>query len=144
MVCLSTDKSVYPINAIGISKAMMEKVMAVKSRNVDDFKTVICGTRYGAVMASRGSVIPLFIEQIRAGKPLSITDPAMITLADAVDLVIYAFEHGNSGGLFIRKAPGATVEMLAQSLTNIVGLPKETLKKASRFDEILTSHESNG
>jgi len=127
VVCLSTDKAVYPINAMGISKAMMEKVMVAKSRNVDEKKTVICGTRYGNVMASRGSVIPLFIEQIRAGKSLSITDPNMtrfmMTLADAVDLVLYAFEHGNNGDLFVQKAPAATVETLAHALTDLLGKP---------------------
>lgn len=132
VVCLSTDKAVYPINAMGISKAMMEKVMVAKSRNVDDTKTVICGTRYGNVMASRGSVIPLFIEQIRAGKPLSITDPNMtrfmMTLADAVALVLYAFEHGNNGDLFVQKAPAATVEVLAQALTQMVGKPEHPIQ----------------
>lgn len=127
VVCLSTDKAVYPINAMGVSKAMMEKVMVAKSRNLDDKKTVICGTRYGNVMASRGSVIPLFIEQIRAGKPLTLTDPSMtrfmMTLADAVDLVLYAFEHGNNGDLFVQKAPAATVETLARALTDLVGKP---------------------
>ncbi|EPJ2935554.1 polysaccharide biosynthesis protein, partial [Pseudomonas aeruginosa] len=97
VVCLSTDKAVYPINAMGISKAMMEKVMVAKSRNLERTPTVICGTRYGNVMASRGSVIPLFIEQMRSGQPLTITDPNMtrfmMTLTDAVDLVLYAFEH---------------------------------------------------
>lgn len=125
VVCLSTDKAVYPINAMGISKAMMEKVMVAKSRNVNEGKTVICGTRYGNVMASRGSVIPLFIEQLHSGKPLTLTDPSMtrfmMTLADAVDLVLYAFEHGNSGDLFVQKAPAATVETLALALTNLVG-----------------------
>jgi len=125
VVCLSTDKAVYPINAMGISKAMMEKVMVAKSRNVDEAKTVICGTRYGNVMASRGSVIPLFIDQIRAGKALSITDPNMtrfmMTLADAVDLVLYAFEHGNNGDLFVQKAPAATVQTLAKALTALLG-----------------------
>lgn len=125
VVCLSTDKAVYPINAMGISKAMMEKVMVAKSRNVDETKTVICGTRYGNVMASRGSVIPLFVEQIRADQPLTITDPNMtrfmMTLADAVDLVLYAFEHGDNGDLFVQKAPAATVETLARALTEIVG-----------------------
>lgn len=124
VVCLSTDKAVYPINAMGISKAMMEKVMVAKSRNVDERKTVICGTRYGNVMASRGSVIPLFIEQIRAGQPLTLTDPNMtrfmMTLADAVDLVLYAFEHGNNGDLFVQKAPAATVETLAKALTQLM------------------------
>lgn len=127
VVCLSTDKAVYPINAMGISKAMMEKVMVAKSRNVDETKTVICGTRYGNVMASRGSVIPLFLEQIRAGKPLTITDPNMtrfmMTLADAVDLVLYAFENGNNGDMFVQKAPAATVEVLVKALTQIVGKP---------------------
>ncbi|MGH8436281.1 MAG: polysaccharide biosynthesis protein [Pseudomonas sp.] len=132
VVCLSTDKAVYPINAMGISKAMMEKVMVAKSRNVDESKTVICGTRYGNVMASRGSVIPLFIEQIRAGKPLSITDPNMtrfmMTLTDAVDLVLHAFEHGNNGDLFVQKAPGATVETLARALTSLVGKPDHPIQ----------------
>ena len=125
VVCLSTDKAVYPINAMGISKAMMEKVMVAKSRNLEGTNTVICGTRYGNVMASRGSVIPLFIDQVRAGKPLSITDPTMtrfmMTLADAVDLVLYAFEHGNNGDMFVQKAPAATVHILAQALTRLLG-----------------------
>lgn len=132
IVCLSTDKAVYPINAMGISKAMMEKVMVAKSRNVDETKTVICGTRYGNVMASRGSVIPLFIEQIRAGKALSITDPNMtrfmMTLTDAVDLVLYAFEHGNNGDMFVQKAPAATVETLARALTAMMGLPDHPIQ----------------
>ncbi len=132
VVCLSTDKAVYPINAMGISKAMMEKVMVAKSRNVDENKTVICGTRYGNVMASRGSVIPLFVEQIRAGKPLTITDPNMtrfmMTLSDAVDLVLYAFEHGNNGDIFVQKAPAATVETLARALTSLIGKPEHTIK----------------
>ena len=127
VVCLSTDKAVYPINAMGISKAMMEKVMVAKSRNVDPSKTVICGTRYGNVMASRGSVIPLFVDQMRAGKPLTITDPNMtrfmMTLADAVDLVLYAFEHGSNGDMFVQKAPAATVEVLAKALSELLGKP---------------------
>lgn len=127
VVCLSTDKAVYPINAMGISKAMMEKVMVAKSRNVDESKTVICGTRYGNVMASRGSVIPLFVDQIRQGQALSITDPSMtrfmMTLADAVDLVLYAFEHGNNGDLFVQKAPAATVQVLAKALAELIGQP---------------------
>lgn len=132
VVCLSTDKAVYPINAMGISKAMMEKVMVAKSRNVDDAKTVICGTRYGNVMASRGSVIPLFIEQIREGRALTLTDPSMtrfmMTLADAVDLVLYAFEHGCNGDLFVQKAPAATVETLAKALTEMVGKPEHPIQ----------------
>jgi len=132
VVCLSTDKAVYPINAMGISKAMMEKVMVAKSRNVDETKTVICGTRYGNVMASRGSVIPLFIDQVKAGKPLTLTDPSMtrfmMTLADAVDLVLYAFEHGNNGDLFVQKAPAATVEVLAKALTALLGKPDHPIQ----------------
>ncbi|RWW91284.1 hypothetical protein BHE74_00000156 [Ensete ventricosum] len=132
VVCLSTDKAVYPINAMGISKAMMEKVMVAKSRNVDDEKTVICGTRYGNVMASRGSVIPLFIEQIRANQALTLTDPNMtrfmMTLADAVDLVLYAFEHGRNGDLFVQKAPAATVETLAKALTVMIGKPEHPIQ----------------
>lgn len=132
VVCLSTDKAVYPINAMGISKAMMEKVMVAKSRNLDESETVICGTRYGNVMASRGSVIPLFVEQIRAGTPLTLTDPNMtrfmMTLADAVDLVLYAFEHGNNGDMFVQKAPAATVEVLAKALTALLGKPEHPIK----------------
>ena len=127
VVCLSTDKAAYPINAMGISKAMMEKVMVAKSRNLDDAKTVICGTRYGNVMASRGSVIPLFTDQVRMGQPITITDPAMtrfmMTLEDAVDLVLYAFEHGSNGDMFVQKAPAATVETLVGALLAIFGRP---------------------
>lgn len=124
VVCLSTDKAVYPINAMGISKAMMEKVMVAKSRNLDSSKTIICGTRYGNVMASRGSVIPLFVDLIKAGKPLTVTDPNMtrfmMTLEDAVDLVLYAFEHGNNGDIFVQKAPAATIETLAIALKELL------------------------
>ena len=130
VVCLSTDKAVYPINAMGISKAMMEKVMVAKSRSSNS--TVICGTRYGNVMASRGSVIPLFIEQVRAGKPITITDPSMtrfmMTLDDAVDLVLYAFEHGNPGDIFVQKAPAATIETLARALTELMGVPDHEIR----------------
>lgn len=130
VVCLSTDKAVYPINAMGISKAMMEKVMVAKSRSSN--LTVICGTRYGNVMASRGSVIPLFVDQIRAGKPITITDPSMtrfmMTLDDAVDLVLYAFEHGNSGDIFVQKAPAATIETLAIALSLLVGNPDHEIR----------------
>ncbi|WP_247255398.1 polysaccharide biosynthesis protein [Pseudomonas moorei] len=130
VVCLSTDKAVYPINAMGISKAMMEKVMVAKSRN--DNNTVICGTRYGNVMASRGSVIPLFVDQIRSGTPLSLTDPNMtrfmMTLADAVDLVLYAFEHGTNGDMFVQKAPAATVEILAKALINMLNVPNHPVQ----------------
>lgn len=132
VVCLSTDKAVYPINAMGISKAMMEKVMVATSRNLDQSDTVICGTRYGNVMASRGSVIPLFVEQVLAGNPISITDPAMtrfmMTLEDAVDLVLYAFEHGNNGDIFVQKAPAATIEVLAQAILEIMGKPDHEIR----------------
>lgn len=132
VVCLSTDKAVYPINAMGISKAMMEKVMVAKSRNVDASRTVICGTRYGNVMASRGSVIPLFVGQIRKALPITITDPAMtrfmMTLDDAVDLVLYAFEHGNNGDIFVQKAPAATVETLARAVCELMGEPKHPIE----------------
>ncbi|WP_151798573.1 polysaccharide biosynthesis protein [Acinetobacter bereziniae] len=124
VVCLSTDKAVYPINAMGISKAMMEKVMVAKSRNLEGTGTVICGTRYGNVMASRGSVIPLFVDQIRAGKAITITDPHMtrfmMTLEDAVDLVLYAFNHGQNGDIFVQKAPAATIDTLARAITQML------------------------
>jgi UDP-glucose 4-epimerase len=130
VVVLSTDKAVYPINAMGISKAMMEKVAVAKSRS--SMQTVINVTRYGNVMASRGSVIPLFIEQIRAGKPITITDPSMtrfmMTLDDAVDLVLYAFEHGQPGEIFVQKAPAATIEVLAKALTALVGKPEHEVR----------------
>lgn len=126
VVCLSTDKAVYPINAMGISKAMMEKVMVAKSRNLEGLDTVICGTRYGNVMASRGSVIPLFVDQIRQGKPLTITDPNMtrfmMTSEDAVDLVLYAFEHGENGDIFVQKAPAATIAVLAEALKQLLNV----------------------
>jgi UDP-N-acetylglucosamine 4,6-dehydratase len=127
VVCLSTDKAVYPINAMGISKAMMEKVMVAASRNLQGTRTVVCGTRYGNVMASRGSVIPLFVEQIRSGRPVTLTDPAMtrfmMTLDEAVELVLYAFEHGGNGDIFVQKAPGATLRVLAESLLDLMGRP---------------------
>jgi UDP-N-acetylglucosamine 4,6-dehydratase/5-epimerase len=127
VVCLSTDKAVYPINAMGISKAMMEKVMVAVSRNLEDSGTVICGTRYGNVMASRGSVIPLFVDQVFSGKPITITDPSMtrfmMTLTDAVDLVLYAFSQGNNGDIFVQKAPAATIETLRQAVVGLMGKP---------------------
>jgi UDP-N-acetylglucosamine 4,6-dehydratase len=125
VICLSTDKAVYPINAMGISKAMMEKVAVAKSR--ESGATTICVTRYGNVMASRGSVIPLFVDQIRGGHELTITDPEMtrfmMTLDDAVDLVLYAFEHGTSGDIFVQKAPAATIIILTEALTSLLGVP---------------------
>lgn len=124
VVVLSTDKAAYPINAMGISKAMMEKVAIAKARSLGDHpQTTICCTRYGNVMASRGSVIPLWIDQIQAGKDITVTDPNMtrfmMTLDDAVDLVLYAFQHGHSGDLFVQKAPAATLEVLAKALTEL-------------------------
>ncbi|MDA9983886.1 polysaccharide biosynthesis protein [Porticoccaceae bacterium] len=127
IVCLSTDKAVYPINAMGISKAMMEKVIVSKSRNADSFNSVICCTRYGNVMASRGSVIPLFLRQIFDNKPLSITDPHMtrfmMTLDDAVDLVLHAFENGKNGDIFVQRAPAATIKVLVEALLKITDRP---------------------
>ncbi len=123
VIVLSTDKAAYPINAMGMSKAMMEKVAVAKGRDLKEGQTVICRTRYGNVMASRGSVIPLFCEQIEAGKPLTITNPDMtrfmMTLEDAVDLVIYAFEHGEQGDLFVQKAPAATIDTLAKAVKEL-------------------------
>jgi UDP-glucose 4-epimerase len=132
VVCLSTDKAVYPINAMGISKAMMEKVMVAASRNLEGAGTVICGTRYGNVMASRGSVIPLFVEQVLSGRPITVTDPAMtrfmMTLDDAVELVLYAFEHGNNGDIFVQKAPAATVEVLARAILGLMKRPDHEVR----------------
>ena len=133
VICLSTDKAVYPINAMGISKAMMEKVMVATSRNLEGTNTIICGTRYGNVMASRGSVIPLLVDQVRAGKAITITDPSMtrfmMTLNDAVDLVLYAFEHGNNGDIFVQKAPAATVHVLAQAILELMGKPEHPVNE---------------
>lgn len=123
VVVLSTDKAVYPINAMGLSKALMEKLMVAKARMRTDGETVLCGTRYGNVMASRGSVIPLFIDQIKGGRPLTITDPNMtrflMSLRDSVDLVLHAFEHGKQGDIFIQKAPASTIEVLVQALCEL-------------------------
>jgi UDP-glucose 4-epimerase len=124
-VVLSTDKAAYPINAMGMSKALMEKVMIAKSRNLTESQTVLCGTRYGNVMASRGSVIPLFIDQMKSGHPLTITNPQMtrfmMTLEDAVDLVLFAFENAKQGDLFIQKSPACTIETLAQAMLSLYG-----------------------
>ncbi len=133
VVCLSTDKAVYPINAMGISKAMMEKVMVAASRNLEGTGTVISGTRYGNVMASRGSVIPLFVEQVQAGRPLTVTDPAMtrfmMTLDDAVELVLYAFQHGTNGDIFVQKAPAATVAVLTQAILGLMKRPDHEVRE---------------
>jgi UDP-glucose 4-epimerase len=141
VVVLSTDKAAYPINAMGMSKALMEKVMVAKSRILDKNKTVFCGTRYGNVMASRGSVIPLFIDQIKEHKPLTITDPNMtrfmMTLEDAVDLVLYAFENANQGDLFVQKAPSATVGTLAKALIELYDSKSEIRVIGTRHGEKL-------
>jgi UDP-N-acetylglucosamine 4,6-dehydratase len=141
VVVLSTDKAAYPINAMGMSKALMEKVMVAKSRILDNKKTIFCGTRYGNVMASRGSVIPLFIDQIKENKPLTLTDPNMtrfmMTLEDAVDLVLYAFENANQGDLFVQKAPSATVGTLAQALIELYESTSEIKVIGTRHGEKL-------
>lgn len=141
VVVLSTDKAAYPINAMGMSKAMMEKVTIARSRNLDDTKTVFCATRYGNVMASRGSVIPLFVDQIKAGKNLTITDPNMsrfmMTLEDAVDLVLYAFENANQGDLFVQKAPAATIQVLAEALIDLYQSKSEIKIIGTRHGEKL-------
>lgn len=141
LVVLSTDKAAYPINAMGMSKALMEKVMVAHSRNNDASKQIFCGTRYGNVMASRGSVIPLFIEQIKENKPLTITDPNMtrfmMTLEDAVDLVLYAFENGRPGDLFVQKAPSATIETLAKAIIELYKSNSEIKVIGTRHGEKL-------
>ena len=141
VVVLSTDKAVYPINAMGMSKALMEKVMVAKSRNISKEKLVFSGTRYGNVMASRGSVIPLFIEQIKAGKPITITDPNMtrfmMTLEDAVELVMFAFHNAKQGDIFVQKAPAATIETLAIALKEIYNAGNEIKVIGTRHGEKL-------
>lgn len=132
VVCLSTDKAAYPINAMGMSKALMEKVIVAKGRNLKEDETVICLTRYGNVMASRGSVIPLFIDQIKHNKPITITDPNMtrfmMSLDQAVDLVLFAFENGHNGDLFIQKSPAATIEVLTKTIKNLLNRPEHEVK----------------
>ncbi len=144
VICLSTDKAVYPINAMGISKAMMEKVMVAKSRTVTAEKTIICGTRYGNVMASRGSVIPLFVQQIKSGSPISITDPNMtrylMSLEDAVELVIFAFKHAVPGDIFVQKAPASTIADLAKAVMELMGADCEVRIIGTRHGEKL--HET--
>ena len=141
VIVLSTDKAVYPINAMGMSKALSEKVMVAKSRNLNGSGTTFCGTRYGNVMASRGSVIPLFIEQIKKGEPITITDPNMtrfmMTLEDAVTLVIYAYEHGENGDIFVQKAPAATIEVLAKALIELYNSKTEIKVIGTRHGEKL-------
>jgi UDP-glucose 4-epimerase len=139
LIILSTDKAVYPINAMGMSKALMEKCMVAKARMYGRGSTIFCGTRYGNVMASRGSVIPLFIRQIQAGEPLTITDPNMtrfmMTIEDAVELVLYAFQHGNPGDIFVKKAPAATIRTLAEALHKLFNADKEIRIIGTRHGE---------
>ncbi|KFE41113.1 nucleoside-diphosphate sugar epimerase/dehydratase [Staphylococcus agnetis] len=139
VICLSTDKAAYPINAMGISKAMMEKVFVAKSRNVDADETLICGTRYGNVMASRGSVIPLFIDKIKNGEPLTVTDPDMtrflMSLEEAVELVIHAFKHAHTGDIMVQKAPASTVGDLAQALLELFNADNEIKIIGTRHGE---------
>lgn len=152
VICLSTDKAAYPINAMGISKAMMEKVAIAKGRNLGENETTICVTRYGNVMASRGSVIPLFIDQIRNGNPMTLTDPKMtrfmMSLDQAVELVLFAFENGKNGDLFVQKAPAATVETLAKALKNLLNKDDHEIKVIGTrhgeklYEALLTREES--
>ena len=132
VICLSTDKAVYPINAMGMSKALMEKTFVAKSREIEGREMVICGTRYGNVMASRGSVIPLFLEQIKDNKPITITDPKMtrfmMSLDEAVDLVLYAFENGKNGDIFVQKSPAATIDILTKALVKLTNKPNHEIK----------------
>ena len=151
IVCLSTDKAAYPVNAMGTSKAMMEKVIVAKSRTVSPEKTKICCTRYGNVMCSRGSVIPLWIDQIRAGKPITITDPKMtrfiMSLEEAVDLVLFAFEHGESGDILVQKAPACTIQTQAEAVCELFGGDKNNIKVIGirhgekMYETLLTNEE---
>lgn len=152
VVCLSTDKAAYPVNAMGTSKAMMEKVIVAKSRTIDPAKTKICCTRYGNVMCSRGSVIPLWIDQIRAGKPITITDPKMtrfiMSLDEAVDLVLFAFEHGTSGDILVQKAPACTIETQAKAVMELFDKKGKTEIKVigirhgeKMYETLLTNEE---
>ena len=151
IVCLSTDKAAYPVNAMGTSKAMMEKVIVAKSRTVSPEKTKICCTRYGNVMCSRGSVIPLWIEQIRAGKPITITDPTMtrfiMSLEEAVDLVLFAFEHGETGDILVQKAPACTIKTQAEAVCELFGGDKNNIKVIGirhgekMYETLLTNEE---
>lgn len=149
VICLSTDKAAYPVNAMGTSKAMMEKVFVAKSRTVDPERTLICGTRYGNVMCSRGSVIPLFIEQIKEGKPLTVTEPAMtrfiMSLEEAVELVLFAFENAEAGDIMVQKAPACTIEVLAQAVKELFHADNEVkiigIRHGEKMYETLLTNE---
>ena len=151
VICLSTDKAAYPINAMGISKAMMEKVVVAKAKTVSPEKTLICGTRYGNVMASRGSVIPLFVEQLKAGKALTVTDPEMtrflMSLDEAVELVVFAFQHANAGDIMVQKSPASTIADLAQAVKELFEAKNEVKIIGTRhgeklFETLLTKEEN--
>ena len=152
VICLSTDKAAYPVNAMGTSKAMMEKVIVAKSRTVNPERTKICCTRYGNVLCSRGSVVPLFIEQIKAGKPLTVTDPNMtrfiMTLDEAVDLVLFAFEHGDSGDILVQKAPASTIGVLTQAVKELFQADNEVrvigIRHGEKIYETLLTNEECG
>lgn len=149
VICLSTDKAAYPVNAMGTSKAMMEKVFVAKSRTVNPNKTLICGTRYGNVLCSRGSVVPLFIEQIKAGQPLTVTEPSMtrfiMSLEEAVELVLFAFENAESGDIMVQKAPATTIEVLAQAVKELFDAPNEIkiigIRHGEKMYETLLTNE---
>lgn len=149
VICLSTDKAAYPINAMGTSKAMMEKVTVAKSRTISPQYTTICCTRYGNVLCSRGSVVPLWVEQLQAGNPITITDPTMtrfvMTLEEAVDLVLFAFEHGKSGDILVQKAPACTIAVLAQAVTELFGVSTEPriigIRHGEKLYETLLTNE---
>ena len=149
VICLSTDKAAYPVNAMGTSKAMMEKVFVAKSRTVDPEKTLICGTRYGNVMCSRGSVIPLFIEQIKEGKPLTVTEPRMtrfiMSLEEAVELVLFAFENASAGDIMVQKAPACTIEVLARAVKELFDADNEIriigIRHGEKMYETLLTNE---
>jgi UDP-glucose 4-epimerase len=149
VICLSTDKAAYPVNAMGTSKAMMEKVFVARARTVDPNKTLICGTRYGNVLCSRGSVVPLFIEQIKAGQPLTVTEPSMtrfiMSLEEAVELVIFAFKNAESGDIMVKKAPATTIEVLAQAVKELFDADNETkiigIRHGEKMYETLLTNE---
>lgn len=151
VICLSTDKAVYPVNAMGMSKALMEKVVISRSRMASDTGVVLAATRYGNVLASRGSVVPLFVEQVRAGKPITVTDPRMtrfvMTLDEAVDLCLFAFEHGQSGDLFVQKAPAVSIGKLAEAVLKVMGREDHEIRVIGarhgekRFETLLSGEE---
>jgi UDP-glucose 4-epimerase len=150
VVCLSTDKAVYPINAMGMSKALMEKVMVARSRSLDDNQTILCGTRYGNVMATRGSVIPLMVSQIENNEPITVTDPAMtrfmMSLDDALDLVLYAFNNAKNGDIFVQKSPASTIEILTTAIKHVLNTPEHPVhvigtRHGEKLFEVLLSRE---